>query len=125
MSQIMKAFTGVFMVLFMTLSATGILDVFFETMQAQNLHAVIVSELEDSDYSIAVLEDAFVTAKECGYKLRVLLYPEYEAAVCCTCIEDIPEDLEDMAMAEVTLQYAVDIPFFGVYGQQNIIGYAR
>ena len=42
MSQIMKAFTGMFIVMFMMVSATGVLSMFFQAMYAQNLHAVII-----------------------------------------------------------------------------------
>lgn len=47
MSQIIKAFTGIFIVMFMMVSATGILGAFLQTLHAQNLHAAIINELED------------------------------------------------------------------------------
>ena len=125
MSQIMKAFTGIFIVMFMMVSATGILAAFLQIMQAQNLHAVIVDELENSHYTYSVLESAFEAANDRGYELRVVLYQQYESEIICTSVEELPMELEEVVMAEVALSYPVELAFFQVAGQQQIIGYAR
>lgn len=125
MSQIMKAFTGIFIVMFMMVSATGILGAFLQTMQAQNLHAVIIDELENSHYTYAVLESAFEVAEAHGYELSLVLYQEYDAEITCVKIEEIPLELEDVVMAEVTLSYPVEMTFFQILRQQSIVGYAR
>ena len=125
MSQIMKAFTGIFIVMFMMVSATGILAAFLQIMQAQNLHAVIVDELENSHYTSSVLESAFEAANDRGYELRVVLYQQYESEIICTSVEELPMELEEVVMAEVALSYPVELAFFQVAGQQQIIGYAR
>ncbi|MBQ8624844.1 MAG: hypothetical protein IJ419_01565 [Agathobacter sp.] len=125
MSQIIKAFTGIFIVLFMMCSALGILGVFFQTLQAQDFHALIVNELENSNYAEAVVENAFITSQTYGYELEIRFYQEAGEPVACGDVETIPENLEDVCMAQVTLQYPVEIAFFQVDEQQTIIGYAR
>ena len=124
MSQIMKAFTGIFIVMFMMVSAVGILGAFLQTIQAQNLHAVILDELENSHYAYPVLENVFETVEACGFELRVVLYQQYDPEVVCTCAEELPMDTEDVVMAEVALSYPVELSFFNVSRRQTIIGYA-
>lgn len=46
MSQIMKAFMGVFLTLFMAVTAMGILAAYMEVMNAQDMQARIVDEIE-------------------------------------------------------------------------------
>ena len=50
MSQIMKTFLGVFLILTMVVTSAGILSSFMEVMAAQNMHAAMVNEIEDSDF---------------------------------------------------------------------------
>lgn len=125
MSQIMKAFTGVFIVMFMMVSATAVLGAFLQILQAQNMHAAIISEMENSDYTRTVLLDAFDTAEANGYGLKVRLYQEYGESVMCTGAEEIPVDVSEVVMAQVTLSYPVQMSFFQLSEVQEIIGYAR
>ncbi len=46
MSQIIKAFMGVFLTLFMAVTAMGILAAYMEVMNAQDMQARIVDEIE-------------------------------------------------------------------------------
>lgn len=125
MSQIMKAFTGIFVLLFMMSSATGILGVFFQTVYAQNLHAVIIDELENSDYTYSVVKDAFVAAEDSGYELEVKLYQKRDEIIICGSEGSVPSDLSDVYMAEVTLTYPIELAFFHLNQTQQLIGYAR
>ena len=50
MSQIMKSFMGVFIMLFMSVTSIGILSGFLSVLSVQDLHSCIISELEDSDF---------------------------------------------------------------------------
>lgn len=125
MNQIIKAFTGIFIVLFMMSAATGILGVFFQSIYAQNLHAAIIDELENSDYTYSVIEGAFATTEENGFLLELILYRKDNGVVPCYSAEDIPQDLEDVYMAEVILTYPVQIAFFALDNSQQLYGYAR
>ena len=50
MSEIIKSYMGVFLLLLMTLAAGEILAGYMQVLGAQNLHSEILSELEDSNY---------------------------------------------------------------------------
>ena len=56
MSQIMKAFMGVFLTLFMAVTAMGILAAYMEVMNAQDMQARIVDEIENSDFNTGVVQ---------------------------------------------------------------------
>ena len=51
MSQIMKSFLGLFLIMFMVVTSAGVLSGFLSVLSAQNTHAAIISELEDSDFA--------------------------------------------------------------------------
>ncbi len=125
MSQIFKAFMGIFICLFMMAAGTGILGIFFQTIYAQNLHVAIIDELENSDYAYSVLEGAFTTAEENNFQLEVVLYQKNAAVITCSCLEDVPADLNKVYMAEVILSCPIQIAFFELDSFQKLYGYAR
>lgn len=125
MSQIMKAFTGIFIVLFMMVSATGVLGGFYQTIHAQNLHAAVINELENSNYARGVLEECFSAAEESGYALEIELYDESGTVVSCSSATDIPSNTMVITMARVVLRYPFQIAFFDIDLMQELFGYAR
>lgn len=125
MSQIMKAFMGIFMILFMMVTVTGILGAFFQVSYAQNLYAVVVDELENSDYAPKVLKECFEVAELSGYEMDITLYPENDPYMKVDETEDIPNNVDTVTMARVHLKYPLEIAFFGIHIEQEIYGYAR
>lgn len=125
MSQIIKAFTGVFMALFLTATGVGILSAFLQTLQAQNLHGRIIDEMENSDYAITVLSELFVDVNKQGVDLEIMLFLEDGTILECDSQNELPERLNEINMAEVALTYSVRIPFLGVSQDYRIVGYAR
>lgn len=125
MSQIMKAFTGIFLILFMMLTVTGILGAFFQVTHAQNFYGVVVDELENSDYAPEVLKECFALAELSGYEIGVTLYPEHNPYIEVKQAENIPMDTDDVTMARVQLTYPVEVAFLGINLEQEIYGYAR
>ena len=125
MSQIIKAFTGIFMVLFLMATSMGILGAFVQTLQVQNLHGQVIDELENSDYSIAVLEETFQIAKNHGVTLEVLLYLEDGSFMRCDSQSTVPASLGYVEMAEVAVSYPIQIPFVGLDKRHRLVGYAR
>ena len=79
MSQIMKAFMGVFLTLFMAVTAMGILAAYMEVMNAQDMQARIVDELENSDFNAGVMRECFQKCADAGYELSVTVYAEGSA----------------------------------------------
>mgnify|MGYP001633974479 FL=1 len=64
MSQIMKSFLGLFLIMFMVVTSAGVLSGFLSVLSAQNTHAAIISELEDSDFYPSVVNEFFKKAKD-------------------------------------------------------------
>jgi hypothetical protein len=125
MSQIIKAFTAVFLTLVLLVSTTGILGAFLQTLHAQNLHGIIINELENSDYARGVCVAAFEEAQKYQYELELILYRENSTNLVCREVWDIPGDTAAVFMAKVKLGYTVAPTYFGIVAPQEIIGYAR
>ena len=125
MSQIIKAFTGVYMVLLLMLIGTGILGASLQVLRAQNLHGRIVDELENSDYARPVLLEAFAMARNQGMDLQVTLYLEDGASWPCEKAEDVPEHIGDVDVAEVLLRYEILLPLIQEQTGCYVAGYAR
>lgn len=125
MSQVMKAFMGVFMVLFLMATSTGVIDAFYQMLHAQNTHAVMIDELENSDYARNVMEACFEIAEREDYRLQLSLYSDTEEGKICTDSTDIPETTANITMVEVVLFYDIEIVFFDIVTEQQLFGYAR
>lgn len=125
MSQIMKVFIGIFMVLFMTASSMGVLGAFLQVTKAQNYHAMIIDEMENSDYCASVCEECFRIADASNYRLTITFYQENGGYVSCTTGDDIPQTPAEFTMAKVVLSFDIQIPFMGIKSSQELMGYAR
>ncbi len=125
MSQIIKAFMALYMVLYMMVSATGLLGAFFQVLHAQNLHSSIVDELENSNYANSVIVECFGVAEKAEYELEITLYPEYKPAIVLDNIGAVPSEIEEISMARVCLKYPFQVLFFEINDMQEICGYAR
>lgn len=125
MSQVIKAFMGVFMVLFLLAASTGVLGAFYQILHAQNTHAHMIDELENSDFARSIMEACFEIAEQEEYRLQLSLYSDVEEDVICTEASSLPLRTENFTMAEVILFYDVEIPFFSLVMEQQLFGYAR
>ena len=124
MNQVIKAFTGIFIIMFMMVSSTGVLGAFMRTLQAQDIHAIVIDELENSNYAKGVVEKLFTTVEERGYQLQIIFYQEDGSAITCRSAEEMIEE-ENIVMAKVVLEYSLQLAFFQITEPQQIVGYAR
>ena len=124
MSQILKTFLGLFLILTMVATSAGILSSFLSVMTAQNMPAAMISEMEDSDFYPQVIMDCFNTAQEKGYELSVTVYGMDNSVVTCTRKEDVPTNIE-VQMARVELKFDYLLSFFGRDNEHLLDGYAR
>ena len=76
-----------------------------QTLQVQNLHGQVIDELENSDYSIAVLEETFQIAKNHGVTLEVLLYLEDGSFMRCDSQSTVPASLGYVEIATLAPSY--------------------
>lgn len=125
MSQIMKGFLGVFLVMFLVVSSVGILSAFLTVMDAQDLHARVINEMENSNYSREVISENFEKAENAGYELEVVLYYEDGEQASCTGGEEIPDHPGEISLAQVNLKFPFRVGFFGINDQHTLSGYAR
>ena len=125
MSQIIKTFTGIYILLFLMSTGTGLLGAFFQTLQAQNLHGMVIDELENSDYAMPVLEGAFTVVEAKGAQLKVRMYIEDGTQVDCERAEGVPDTTVKVRMAQVQIVYPITLPLTGVSKEYFLTGYAR
>ena len=125
MSQIMKAFTGIFMVLVMTAVSMGLLGAFLQVSRARSFHAMVIDELENSDYHSGVLEECLQAANKNNYNMTITLYESEGGYVVCKTVSDIPGDIGSVDLARVDMNFSIVIPFLGIENIQNIHGYGR
>ena len=125
MSQIMKTFMGIFMLLFLMASSVGMLGAFLQVLHAQDIHATMIDEMENSDYCKDVLEECFSIAEKSGYELELILYGESQDGILCKGQTELPKETTNIVLAKVTLQFPFCIPFFQIEDNHKISGYAR
>lgn len=125
MSQIMKAFMGVFMVLLLMTTSAGVLGAFYQILHAQNTHAVMLDELENSDFAKEIMVACFETAEMEQYRLQMNLYSTSSEIKTCMSTEELPLNTEDVTMVEVILFYDIELAFFDIAQEQQLFGYAR
>ncbi|MCH5333490.1 MAG: hypothetical protein J1D89_05990 [Agathobacter sp.] len=125
MSQIIKTFMCVFLILFMTAATIGILTAYLQVLGAQDLQAQIVDEIENSDYAPAVVRECFANAEKAGCELTVTYYYEGGGTVCCTDSAFVATDVSSVTMARVELSFPLEIRLFGFSKRHSFTGYAK
>ena len=125
MSQIIKAFTGIYILLFLMSTGTGLLGAFLQTLQVQNLHGRVIDEMENSDYATPVLEEVFALAEENGAQLKLCLYMEDGEIRYCDSADLVPESPVKVRMAEVQISYPIELPLVRATRDYCLSGYAR
>jgi len=132
MSQIIKAFMGVFLTLFMAgaakgilAGATGILAAYMEVMNAQDMQARIVDEIENSDFNTGVVRQCFLQSEEAGYQLKVTFFNEDSTVATVSQVSQIPYGMDGVNMAKVEMQFPFQVAFLGINRQHTFVSYAK
>lgn len=125
MSQIVKSFLGVFIIVIMMVSAGGILSAYFQVLSAQNTHARIVNELENSHYNPEVMRACFEEADKVNCKLRIILYPLEGESQLIDQKEMVASEISGIDEAEVCIEFPYQIAFLQIQQEHVISGYAR
>ena len=124
MSQIMKSFLGLFLLLFLMASCASILTGFLSVLEAQDLHATMIDELEDSHFypeiTVSLINDAIAL----GYEPKITLYYADKTSVACQKPSDVPQDGQ-VDYAEVVLDFPLEMGFFGLKDWHSLTGFAR
>ncbi len=123
MSQIMKTFLGLFLIMFMTVTSVGILSGFLSVISAQNQYAQIVNELEDSNYDSDVIDECFNNVNRKNQKLHLTLYLSDNTIRNVDGKGQVEDGLE-IEKAYVELKFSYSVNFFGINEEHNFTGYA-
>lgn len=124
MSQIMKTYLGVFLLLLLMFSTTGFLGAYMQIIGAQNMHAKIIDELENSGFYMEVIRENLQIADEKNYDLEFTLYRNGSTIVIDD-VNDIDGRIQEIYLAKVRLSYDYEIPFYGISETQTLEAYAR
>lgn len=124
MSQIMKAYMGVFVILALAAVSGGILSGYLNVLCAQDLHAGMIAELEDSHFCQSVLQECFKQAEEKGYHLTVTLYSEDGSLLRVEHAGGVPADSYLSERAEVSLEFVYEHAFLQIQKTHVLTGYA-
>lgn len=125
MNQIIKSFLAIFMSMFLVVLTLGILSSFLNVLAAQNLHALFISELENSNFDKGVIEDCFARANDSGMDLEISLYGTDNLEVLIDNQSKIPDNTQYVSLAKVDLFYENRVDFFGIMDRHVLSGYAR
>ena len=99
--------------------AVGIMTV----VEAQNLHAQIINELEDSDYDSSVAQTCFENASKAGDTLELKLYMTDNSVRTVTDASQIASS-DEIEKARVELKFTYAVAFFGIEQEHVLSGYA-
>lgn len=125
MSQVIKTFLGVFLVMFLAITSSGILSAYMVVADAQDLHASMVNEVENSNFYPGVIANCFSQASVANCKLKVILYQNDYKEVVCTKSSEIPNDTSRVTSARLELTFPFQISFFGISQEHTFCAYAR
>ena len=123
MSQIMKTFLGVFLIMFMVVTSSGVLSGFMTVVEAQNLHAQIINELEVSDYDSSDAQTCFENASKAGDTLELNLYMTDNSIRTVTDASQIASS-DEIEKARVELKFPFGVAVFGIKQEHVLSGYA-
>lgn len=124
MSQVVRAFTGIFFLMLLTLLGSGIIGAQLESSYARDYKEAVVAELENSGLSTTVMNACMRQARENGYELTLWIYQTGKEPVF---LDEETEEVfltEETEMVEVLLNYDYSIPFLGYLSKHSLRGYA-
>ena len=125
MSQIIKAFLGIFLTMFMAVTAMGILSAYMEVMNAQDMQAGFVDEIENSDYNPGVIKACMASCEKAGYHLTVTLFCENAVVTTIHNSGEVPAKTDGTDMAKVEFSFPFRVGFFGINKEHKLVSYAR
>ena len=124
MSQIMKAYMGVFLLLLLTAVSEGIFTGYLQVLSAQDMHAAVIKEMENSHFYHEVVKECFEQAGEKGYRLEITMYKKDGTTQKITSGEAAPEDTKEVMGADVRMEFAYTNTFLQICQPRIRSGYA-
>lgn len=123
MSQIMKAYMALFLLLLMAVSAMGIVTAQMQLIQAENMHKTFMTELAGCNLDSRVMENCFERAKDIGCNLCITFYKAKGKIAQCKEKGDLPVKTDDVEIAKVELETTIQFPVFQFCKKQKMVDY--
>lgn len=123
MSQIVKAFSGIFFLLLLLFLGIGIVSAQMDVEKAKDYKSDIVMEIENSNYSVSVLNACIEQAKANGYDIAITVYQEN--GVANTYAEANVTNTKGAYLAEILLTYHYGIGILNTSTEHSIRGFSR
>ena len=124
MSQVIKAFTGVFFLMLLTLLGSGIVSAQLDSAYARDYKEAVVAEIENSGFCESVMNACITQAREDGYELTMTIYQSGEEPIVVGSKVDGDIMAENVEMVEILLNYDYSIPFLNYMSRHTLRGYA-
>ncbi len=124
MSQVIKAFTGVFFLMLLTLLGSGIVSAQLDSAYARDYKEAVVAEIENSGFCESVMNACITQAREDGYELTMTVYQSGEKPIVVGSKVDGDIMAENVEMVEILLNYDYSIPFLNYMSRHTLRGYA-
>lgn len=124
MSQIMKTYLGIFLLLLFTFTSAGFFGCFLQVIEAQDMHARFVDEIENSNYYEGTLQAVFEEARSAGYAVTVTAYKNQETIIMHS-QNDVTGLGEYVDMGRVDMDFRLRIPFLGISEVHTLTSYIR
>jgi hypothetical protein len=117
---------AVFVIAFMVLFGTSIVNAQINTGQARSYKNDVIAELENSDYNPIVISDCVRQAEENGYTLSISPYRQTEDGNTTTeAVGNENADGKKIVAADVKLAYQYKLTFLGNSKTHFVRGIAR
>ena len=124
MSQVIKAFTGIFFLMLLTLLGSGIVSAQLDSAYARDYKEAVVAEIENSGFCESVMNACITQAREDGYELTMTVYQSGEKPIVVGSKVDGDIMAENVEMVEILLNYDYSIPFLNYMSRHTLRGYA-
>ena len=124
MSQVIKAFTGIFFLMLLTLLGSGIVSAQLDSAYARDYKEAVVAEIENSGFCESVMNACLTQAREDGYELTMTIYQSGEEPIVVESKVDGDIMAENVEMVEILLNYDYSIPFLNYMSRHTLRGYA-
>lgn len=124
MSQIMKAYMGIFLLLMLTAVSEGIFAGYLQVLSAQDMHASVIKEIENSHFYHEVVKECFEQAEEKGYQLEITMYKKDGTTQRITSGETVLENAGEIMGAEVRMEFVYSNTFLQIHQPHILSGYA-
>ncbi len=110
MKGAIETMVGIVLIAFMAVLSIAYISASLNTQKAQAYHSAVITEIEASDYTEAVMRQCEEKALENGYQ-ELTIQPIVSAA--------------GSKYAKVTLKYHYTIPLLNLFLEHQITGYAK